>query len=752
MESRHVKAHNNIGKFTSCNAGGAWFSENTIILGKNAQGKSTLTAILRSLQTGNNDILIGRKTLNANGSKRVEIIFGDNSVNTPYIFENKSWKKKYPEIVIFDTKFISENIFEGESITHECQQKLNAIIIGKEGRDLKKEINQLQEECDKLTRTKKEILERYRKTFPNYPIKQFLSLPEDKLIKEKIQKKNKEIEFEKNKENTGRKIDTHINTISAIDFSVKEILSKTFESKQDEITEHIKNNFNTDTNAENFLKGGLSYLKESKDESSNRNCVFCGQELGKGAEALLLRYAEHFKGGYEQLLAQVQIAIKKSKGVNIETILTKIDLELNSLGIDTGFNNDKIGELVGAWKSFCAELEKKSDLNYNIDFTDFDLVQHSINDIRKRLEIFKKEKIDSTSNKNHSELKNEKTLLETNDKRFENDWVEFCSKYNDVIGRFDIAKGLRENKREELVNYSTKIFKTHKKKINYFFKEMGADFEVYDFEPLKKIKGKDERIFGIKFFGEHKVSINTTNDASPHFNNTLSESDKRLLAFAFFLSLLSNDKKLDKKILVFDDPMSSFDIERRWKTIHLITDIECTFKDENGTVKSLYPKQKIILTHEVKFVKDLKKSLSDARTLKIGKCSRSSHSSTLEYCDLQKEFPDDEIIAKLESLKSILDSGSFDNDFFADCRIVLENIFKRKYYFTLKSAIDQNRSVGAFITELSNAGINDYGKTHNNKIKRVLDINTQLHDNTTTFSDGDKKDILKEFFDCLELI
>ncbi|UMX47534.1 MAG: hypothetical protein L7H18_03740 [Candidatus Nealsonbacteria bacterium DGGOD1a] len=47
----------NIGRFVDCNAGGCEFSSEAIIFGLNTQGKSTLTAILRSIQTGNKALL-----------------------------------------------------------------------------------------------------------------------------------------------------------------------------------------------------------------------------------------------------------------------------------------------------------------------------------------------------------------------------------------------------------------------------------------------------------------------------------------------------------------------------------------------------------------------------------------------------------------------------------------------------------------------------------------------------------------------
>ena len=68
----------NIGKFESCIVPGCQFEKETIVFGSNTKGKSTLTAIFRSLQTGNSDILTGRKTFGVTGDKKVEIDFDDN--------------------------------------------------------------------------------------------------------------------------------------------------------------------------------------------------------------------------------------------------------------------------------------------------------------------------------------------------------------------------------------------------------------------------------------------------------------------------------------------------------------------------------------------------------------------------------------------------------------------------------------------------------------------------------------------------
>jgi len=295
----------------------------------------------------------------------------------------------------------------------------------------------------------------------------------------------------------------------------------------------------------------------------------------------------------------------------------------------------------------------------------------------------------------------------------------------------------------------------HKKEINVFCKELGADFEIENFKPLKKIVGRDERIFAIKFFGSHKVKIGNEDDRTPNFRNTLSDSDKRLLAFAFFFSLLSHDRELDKKIVVFDDPISSFDNERRRKTVQLITDVVCRYREPNGSEKVLSPKQKIILTHEDRFAKELSHLMPNACTLRIEDyVDGNEKRSRVAHINLSKEFPEDDISHRIEKIKEIIDTRSFNTPFEEDTRIVLEHIFKRKYYLELKNAIAQRKGVRTFINTLAQDGVGGFDSDDKRrKFERLCDdLNIKLHDGSTRDSDGDTESIIKDFFECLKLV
>lgn len=752
---KRIQKIQNIGRFEDCHAAGCEFAKETIVFGFNTQGKSTLTAIFRSIQTGNNDILIGRKTFGSAGSENIEIDFEEVGVNDKYIFQNRAWNKTNPNILIFDLNFITENVFDGEDITFDQQKNLNTIIIGKKGQDLNSEISALQKQSDDFANQKKEKTREFNRHFPGQDFDRFKNLPQDPNIDDKIKDKDKEIKFEREKEDIKKEIRNHIQNISGYNFSIRNTLVKTLDVKQDEIEMHIKSHFATKENAQNFLSEGLDFLKEKPADGKSRICVFCGQELDENAESLVSLYSAYFKGGYEQLQNEVSKAVDYFKGINFEATLEKISADLRARDLDIGLSDNKISELAELKKQFEKELDKKRDLNYAINFDSFDRLKFDIEKIKSDLEELEQKKLNISSLKTVSALENEKRTLEITKKRYEPAWVKFCKDFQTIEVEAEKVRKAREKKRKELEEYSLAIFATHKGTINSLCKEMCADFEVEDFRPLKKIVGRDERIFAIKFFGSHKVSIDNEDDKTPNFRNTLSESDKRLLAFAFFVSLLSHDHELDKKVIVFDDPMSSFDSERRRRTVQLITDIAYKYNEADGTEKNILPKQKIILTHEDRFAKELARLMPDARTLKIEEyIDGGQKRSKIVHADFAQDFPDDDISNRIEKIKRILDTRTFAEDFETDCRVVLEHIFKRKYYLELKTEITLKKSVRTFITRLSIAKVGGFdARTKLQKFTRLCDdLNIELHDGAASNSNGDKESILKDFFECLRLI
>lgn len=751
---KRIQKITNIGRFTNCVCPGCVFEKETILFGYNAQGKSTLTEILRSIQFGNNNILIGRKTFGAVGNKYIEIDFDKNGVNDKYIFQNRAWNKTNSNILIFDSKFISENVFSGELITFDQQKNLNTIIIGSDGQKLNSEIFALKKRGDELTLKKTEKTREFARNFRNYDLDRFKSLPKDKNIDKKIVDISRQIKLELNKESIKKSIFLHLQTLSSINFSIKDSLSKTFDVKQKEIEEHIKNHFSRTDEAQSFLKKGIIFLKAPPKDGLRRKCVFCGQELNQKAETLIGIYSKFFKGGYEQLQTEINQAIDYFKDLNLEVTLEKIKNDLEIKEIDIGLNQKQISNLALLKNQINKELEKKRNLNYSMNFNQFNKLESEIKKLKKNLEEIKS-KLLKPSLKSLTDLFREKESLEIIKKRYESFWVKFCSDLEGIEKESEKIRSVRETKRTQLGAYSQKIFKTHKDTVNKLCYEMGADFEIENFNPLAHIVGTNERIFSIKFFRSYKVCINNENDQIPCFKNTFSESDKRLLAFAFFISLLKHDHKLDEKIIVFDDPMSSFDSERLRKSVQIIADIAREFIKPNGKTGELLPKQKIILTHDDRFAKEIFRLLPSASTLKIVEIkNKGQKQSCIVHSDFSKDFPDDPIFNKIDKIKNILDSRNFSQQFEKDCREVLEALFEKKYYLHLKLEIANNKSVRTFVTRLNQQRVGGYDE--NKKFKKFSrfcdDLNIELHGGCDHKSSGDKESIIKDFFECLDVI
>ncbi|MEJ0105188.1 MAG: hypothetical protein WDO19_22685 [Bacteroidota bacterium] len=207
---------------------------------------------------------------------------------------------------------------------------------------------------------------------------------------------------------------------------------------------------------------------------------------------------------------------------------------------------------------------KKDDLSYSVNFEAFDSLIEVFINIKAKISSLS-DKYIFKSEANIKNLESKIFEIETSRVRHADKWEEFFKESNRLETEQEQIKQKREKLRDELNNYSKTLYETHFDTINKILSVLGADFQICDFKPLKNLVGQSERVFELEFYKAHKIFISETTTNRPRFKNTLSESDKRLLAFSFFYSLLLHDNNLDKKIIVFDDPFSSFDINRRIK-------------------------------------------------------------------------------------------------------------------------------------------------------------------------------------------
>lgn len=733
----------NVGRFRdySCHGGSECeFNQNTIIYGDNARGKSTFTAILRSLSTNKPDYIIGRKSFGSNTNPEVSILM--DSTNSPYTFTSNHWSTPYPNILIFDSCFVNKNVYWAESITEENEKSIESIILGETGKQLHDALLEAEKNCQDNTNRKTAISREYSTYLGHYSylFENFRIIKIDPDINSKIEELEKEIKANQSRQKIVDTITTFEEKIKTEKLSLFEIdLTPTIKLEQAEIKKHILENFNDINKAGNFLSTGKNLLKPKTN--GIRKCVFCSQPLSDSAEKLVDEYELLFSKSYEDLTSSLKTSNTFFNNWNIENEIRQFIAEMQNYGITFNFE-DEIRLINENITKFQEELTKKIDLNYQINF---EAVKTIINTLVKIKSIVDpnlvKYKIEQTIEQKQA-IQTKKKILELTQLRGEESWVKKCVEYDKLEVDFQNLTQKRTVAFDNKNKYSEDILKKYEGIVNDILKSLRANFKLVDTKPKNSIRSST-RLFNIAF-DTHKVSLTNT-DSLPCFANSLSESDKRVLAFAFFLATIKTQNQIDQKIVILDDPVSSFDCGRKRDTSITLR----KFFEENK------PKQLIFLTHDDEFLSMLVGKFSSTKYFKIN-YDPSTDNSTLIPMDPSKEFVNDGYYQHLETLKTL--ETAPDNEITWDkldsIRICLEELFKKKYFFHIRDLIS-TQSIGSYMTRLKEKNLYD-----DQRISQINDLMSSYwhHDDSTatisktSYKADDLRNIVTDFFRVIEII
>ncbi|PQB07280.1 hypothetical protein BST83_09020 [Polaribacter filamentus] len=465
-----------VGKFVDCQAAGSQFQDNTIIYGRNTLGKSTLTAIFRSIQTGDKKIIEGKKSFGVTGDPDIKIRFTDGSNRTILDFNSNRWTEGNPNIQIFDTQFITENVFQGEEITFDNQKSLNQIIIGEKGIELNSDIQELQKELNELTENKRKLTNNFNKLLPssdygNITIEKFCAIPETDNLDYQIKAKKEELQRLKNKEvitTTIRKHLSFFNSLTGLD--INKILTSRINFNPEEINHHISTHWKNKDASKDFLRQGLDLTKEEKE-----SCVFCGQNLNAKELSLLETYEQFFKGEYQFLQRQVQQTKRKLDSANFENTINLLKADFEKYSLESKLTQEFFEQIILAFDSLKKDFESKFRDLYFTPTNDYSILFEQplktlIDEIERVLE-----KYFPTDGKtiSQSQIISEINELELQKQRISKAFKDICQEFEQINSSFNNKRTKRENKRKELEDYSLEVFGLHKISINYYLKRMG---------------------------------------------------------------------------------------------------------------------------------------------------------------------------------------------------------------------------------------------------------------------------------------
>lgn len=699
----------NVGKFYNWAAKGDGLDwhKNTFVFAPNAYGKSTLVNVLRSLRDDDQQLICARKTLGAETAPEAVIVI--DGVN--YSFNGTRWNKSFSEIQIFDAPFIHANILTHE-IGHEHKKSIHKIILGAGGIKLADELAALKAQEKAKNKEVSCLAEQFDRGRFTVRLDAFVAIPpeEEDAVGLRIQKLEKDVKS-KESEAVVRGLGFPVPlTSTSFDLSKAKTLATkkmaaAHEAAEQQVLAHIDRNFKDSSQARQFIRQGLD-LKQA-------DCPFCGQNL-KNATDLLKAYQEFFDEAFRDHQREISSEINSLEKWNLDNDLTALVsthnenrailkqwepyLGVNSLAdLTNAVEKSRIGlkDLRGKVQN---ELEKKQkDPNADADLSKFDVFSTELDALSTVVEAYNATVATFTAKAQRyiadlpkSDVPSIKAALVKEQqikKRFDPDWKKWAADYPLAKEEADDILKQKNAKQTELEDYTKTIFDTYQKRINEVLLELGADYKVTGL--VSRVDNKASEAYSDFSFLilDCEVPLSGRQDDAPCFKNTLSEGDKSTLAFAFFVADLERKPDLDKQIVVFDDPLSSLDENRRLGTVVLLANLATRLE------------QLCVFTHKQDFLGMLYDEIRERAVLRLK--SDTKNGSWIEAFDIEEERK--AAIARLfDDMGRYLneDYGPAPEEMQGKIRNLFEIILKYKYYRSLTDEISAKKGLGKLILTL----------------------------------------------------
>ena len=745
-----VERITSIGKYRAYQASGQVnFKKLTLIYGDNGGGKTTLTSIFRSLTNNDPEIIRSRISTNHTAPQAAQITqLG--TQNIFHTFGSSGWTVPFSDIEIFDIHFVNDNVYSGFDFNDEQRKQLHQFVIGAQGVAIQNQIEQ--NKASKTTsrqnqaNIQQQIIQQVGNNLTPDLISSFLRIPSSEA--QGIDQKISTAETALTNANSNAVIQT-LQTISVvnkvstdIDFtSIIADLQASSESIQNASLEslfavHCKDLKENDIEGpENWLQKGFAYIqKKFIPDNSEIICPFCKQGIDNNAD-ILTAYSSKFNLEFNSLVERLKLHKASLQDFNLEAKLQEFNtLNQNNTSRITLWtpylptttqapNYDIIADesnLKTEFGNLVALIDQKlQNPSTALPTTFANTFQSSIQNINDRIDVYNETVTNynaaisafRSSIQSVSDAQKEVDKLKRIKKRFETPIDTLC---NQLTAEKQTLRTLESNY-SQLVQQqeaaATTFFTNYQTQINHYLTNVfRTHFRIEDVNHVAPQGRATQSKVAYKLtIDGHDISF----IPNQPFNakECLSEGDKSTIALAFFLSKLDIDPNQSDKILIFDDPLSSLDTNRRSYTIRRI--------------KQLFQqlKQIVVLSHNEYFLHEVGKDIhaADKVTLRITE-NFASKASKIETCDLN-ELVKIEYFKHLDALEAfrINPDHSKKDSVLGWLRNVLEAHIRFKFYREIRNMTGQ-QTFGRLINFLDNHPVVFRDNTNRSSIISTLHL------------------------------
>jgi wobble nucleotide-excising tRNase len=639
----------NIGNFEDYTASGdVTLKPFCIVYAENGAGKTTLSRVFHSLSTNDADVVIRHKRIGGAGNPEITL---NNETPSPFVFSGTHWNRPCPEIEVFDAHFVANNVYSGFNMNSDHHKGLYQFVVGASGVVI---INKIDRVKDKIAALNTEIAQQGEliKATANYhDAEQVCNLVQKPNVDDEIGAKDKELTQAKNQEQIRTQAVPQAIQIPALPFEfarIKAVMELTVEGIGKEYLDRVE------AQTKKLADAGMQNVSEWVFRGASVKgdaCPFCGQDL-HGAAELIEGYNQYFSKAYRDA-SSASHAVKSGLGsMNVANYLLQLSSQYKRIEDSMKYWATVIAPEKALPAFPLAELKIEEKFNKLLEIirikagnpiaavnTDtLDAFQNGLNEVQKLCGEVNQWVTDYVSKitalrakmRPVADVEKEMKALMIYKARYEQPLKGQCEKYLMLCRHLVKWKEINTKLQQQQKSASNLLFQQYGQKTNdYLHNVFMTPFQIVNVKD-GGFRGGSRRPnldYTLTFNGTDILQDEGMQNTS--FKNVLSEGDKNTIAFSFFLAKLTSDPDFANKIVVFDDPLTSLDQNRRHATIDQLMMLHSRCK------------QVIVLSHNLHFLIDLNSRYEvrkqDKKVLMILK---GANNATLEPFELKREWMD----------------------------------------------------------------------------------------------------------------
>ncbi|MGP9572363.1 AAA family ATPase [Halomonas sp. AOP5-CZ2-32] len=615
------------------------FKKATLVYADNGVGKSTLASIFRSCASNNPDLILRRKTIDGNYQPEVLLQFSNGQQSA---FANVSWSNSHPELLVFDADFVEQNVYAGGQVTTDQRKNLLQFALGSSAVNAQREYDQADNDALTASQLVRDLTSQLAGFHRGLLLQQFRELAEVADADNQIAALNERIVEAQNigliqAKAMPKKLDEPAFDVVKIFDILESSLTDIDLAAEQRVKQHLDSH--AKTNLERWISDGRAF-------GEMESCPYCDQPL-EGVD-LIQAYRSYFNKDYNLLKASVADLARLISITTPEAIIERLQASFaTASAIIDGwqehveipppeFDSEAAKQKLDAIRGRLDALRLAKEANILESVGSGDTKNELIAIWEELVGIVKScnDGIDNafnliTSYKTHLAAVNPDGLrqaianLELAKVRHRQDVVDLFSQL-DAARAQEITSGAeKQNKKDALNATMQTTLKRYKGRINQLLSSFGVQFSIPNID--FNYRGGLRSNYNLQMRG---ADIELTGGI-PDFKTSLSEGDKRTLAFAFFIASVESDPDLANKVVFIDDPMCSLDLNRKQQTRLILKRVHDVCE------------QLIVLVHDIHFMRSLRDEILRASAPQNISCVKlktvANRYSNFDSIDVDKE-------------------------------------------------------------------------------------------------------------------